>query len=34
VTVEHALGATQVPTAPQRVVSRGYTDQDAILALG
>jgi len=34
VTVEHALGATVVPAAPQRVVSLGYTDQDAILALG
>jgi len=34
VTVEHALGATTVPEAPQRVVSLGYTDQDAILALG
>ena len=34
VTVEHALGSTTVPAAPQRVVSLGYTDQDAILALG
>jgi iron complex transport system substrate-binding protein len=34
VTVEHAYGATEVPEAPQRVVSLGYTDQDAVLALG
>jgi iron complex transport system substrate-binding protein len=34
VTVEHALGSTEIPAAPQRVVSLGYTDQDAILALG
>ncbi len=34
VTVQHALGSTTVPQAPQRVVSLGYTDQDAILAFG
>jgi iron complex transport system substrate-binding protein len=34
VTIQHALGTTVVPAAPQRVVSLGYTDQDAILALG
>ncbi|OZM76620.1 iron-siderophore ABC transporter substrate-binding protein [Pseudonocardia sp. MH-G8] len=34
VTVEHSYGSTEVPRAPQRVVSLGYTDQDAILALG
>lgn len=34
VTVPHALGTTEIPQAPQRVVSLGYTDQDAILALG
>lgn len=33
-TVAHKYGATVVPAAPQRVVSLGYTDQDAILALG
>ena len=34
VTVQHALGSTVIPAAPRRVVSLGYTDQDAILALG
>ena len=34
VTVEHALGTTEITAPPQRVVSLGYTDQDAILALG
>jgi iron complex transport system substrate-binding protein len=34
VTVQHALGSTVVPEAPQRVVSLGYTDQDTILAFG
>jgi iron complex transport system substrate-binding protein len=34
VTVQHSLGSTVVPAAPQRVVSLGYTDQDTILALG
>jgi iron complex transport system substrate-binding protein len=34
VTVEHALGSTEITAPPQRVVSLGYTDQDAILALG
>jgi iron complex transport system substrate-binding protein len=33
-TVAHKFGSTTVPAAPQRVVSLGYTDQDAILALG
>jgi iron complex transport system substrate-binding protein len=32
--VTHKFGTTTVPAAPQRVVSLGYTDQDAILALG
>nr|WP_239029310.1 iron-siderophore ABC transporter substrate-binding protein [Pseudonocardia acidicola] len=32
--VTHKFGTTVVPAAPQRVVSLGYTDQDAILALG
>ncbi|MYV98651.1 iron-siderophore ABC transporter substrate-binding protein [Streptomyces sp. SID3343] len=34
VTVEHAFGSTQVKKAPQRVVSVGYTDDQAILAFG
>lgn len=34
VTVEHALGSTEITAPPERVVSLGYTDQDAILALG
>lgn len=33
-TVTHKFGTTQVPEDPQRVVAVGYTDQDAILALG
>ncbi|MFF3013194.1 iron-siderophore ABC transporter substrate-binding protein [Streptomyces sp. NPDC057939] len=32
--VEHAFGSTKVTKAPQRVVSVGYTDDQAILALG
>ncbi len=34
ITVEHKYGTTTIPSAPQRVVSIGYTDQDALLALG
>ncbi|MFJ3722969.1 iron-siderophore ABC transporter substrate-binding protein [Streptomyces sp. NPDC090045] len=34
VTVEHAFGSTKVAKAPQRVVSVGYTDDQAILAFG
>ena len=34
VTVEHKFGATEVADEPQRVVTVGYTDQDAVLALG
>jgi iron complex transport system substrate-binding protein len=33
-TVTHRYGQTVVPEEPERVVSLGYTDQDAILALG
>ena len=33
-TVTHEYGQTVVEKAPERVVSLGYTDQDAILALG
>lgn len=34
VTVEHAFGSTKVEKAPKRVVSVGYTDDQAILAFG
>ena len=34
VTIEHAYGETEIPDEPQRVVSLGYTEQDAILAFG
>jgi len=34
VTVEHAFGSTKVTKAPERVVSVGYTDDQAILAMG
>ncbi|MFE9726732.1 iron-siderophore ABC transporter substrate-binding protein [Streptomyces sp. NPDC005794] len=34
VSVEHAFGSTEVAKAPERVVSVGYTDDQAILALG
>lgn len=33
-TIEHRYGETTIEQAPQRVVSLGYTDQDALLALG
>ena len=34
VTVKHALGETTIDSAPERVVTYGYTDQDPVLALG
>ncbi|WP_436777383.1 iron-siderophore ABC transporter substrate-binding protein [Yinghuangia sp. YIM S09857] len=34
VTVEHAFGSTTVKKEPERIVSVGYTDDQAILALG
>ncbi|OLT25855.1 iron siderophore-binding protein [Actinomadura sp. CNU-125] len=34
VTVEHAFGSTEITEAPERVVSVGYTDDQAILAFG
>jgi iron complex transport system substrate-binding protein len=34
VTVEHALGSTTIPAAPQRVVSIGYVEHDFLYALG
>ncbi|WP_336207028.1 iron-siderophore ABC transporter substrate-binding protein [Nonomuraea sp. LPB2021202275-12-8] len=33
-TVEHAFGSTEITKAPERVVSVGYTDDQAILAFG
>ncbi len=33
-TIEHNYGSTEITEAPGRVVSVGYTDQDALLALG
>lgn len=33
-TIEHAFGTTTIESEPQRVVSIGYTDHDALLALG
>jgi iron complex transport system substrate-binding protein len=34
VTIEHAFGTTTVERAPERVVTLGVTDADAVLALG
>lgn len=34
VTVEHKYGKTTVESEPKRVVTVGYTDQDAVLAVG
>ena len=34
VTVEHKFGTTTIESEPKRVVTVGYTDQDAVLALG
>lgn len=34
VTVEHAFGTTEITKAPERVVSVGYTDDQAVLAFG
>ncbi|GAB5492670.1 MAG: hypothetical protein Phog2KO_28850 [Phototrophicaceae bacterium] len=34
VTIEHQFGSTIIEEAPQRVVAIGYTEQDALLALG
>ncbi|QKW38220.1 iron-siderophore ABC transporter substrate-binding protein [Actinomadura sp. NAK00032] len=34
VTVEHAFGSTEITKAPERVVTVGYTDDQAVLALG
>ncbi|HYI16776.1 MAG TPA: ABC transporter substrate-binding protein [Thermomicrobiales bacterium] len=34
VTVEHKFGTTEIASAPERVVSLGYNDQDHLLAFG
>ncbi|MCE3554392.1 iron-siderophore ABC transporter substrate-binding protein [Pseudonocardia sp. RS11V-5] len=34
VTITHALGSTTISAPPQRVVTIGWSDQDAVLALG
>jgi len=34
VSIPHKFGTTEIPEAPQRVVSVGFTDQDTVLALG
>lgn len=34
VTIEHARGSTTIESAPKRVVTVGFSDQDAVLALG
>ncbi|CAN5145476.1 ABC transporter substrate-binding protein [soil metagenome] len=34
VTIKHAFGETTVPSAPKRVVSAGFTEQDDLLAVG
>jgi iron complex transport system substrate-binding protein len=34
VTIEHKFGTTTVAAAPERVVTVGFSDQDALLALG
>lgn len=34
VTIEHKYGSATIESAPQRVLSLGFTDQDALLALG
>ena len=34
VTVKHIFGETKIPAPPKRVVSAGFTEQDALLAVG
>jgi ABC-type Fe3+-hydroxamate transport system substrate-binding protein len=34
ITIEHKFGTTEIPAPPERVVTVGYTEQDAVLALG
>lgn len=34
VVIEHALGVTTIPTQPQRIVTLGWSGEDAVLAFG
>jgi iron complex transport system substrate-binding protein len=34
VTIEHKFGATTIPARPEHVITVGYSEQDAVLALG
>jgi iron complex transport system substrate-binding protein len=34
VTIEHKFGTTEIPPNPERVVTVGFSEQDAVLALG
>lgn len=34
VTIEHSFGSSTIPTAPKRIVSVGYVEQDFLYALG
>lgn len=34
VTAEHAFGSTEIPAAPERIVTVGLTEHDTVLALG
>lgn len=34
ITIEHAFGSTTIESAPERIVSIGYADQDPLIALG
>jgi len=34
VTIEHVYGATIIPTKPERIVTWGWSNEDAVIALG
>jgi iron complex transport system substrate-binding protein len=34
IVLEHAFGTTEIPEAPERVVTVGFNDQDFVLVLG